>query len=468
MRVPFAPLSIAVALAGAALGYAVGRTTTSAHKPDVGESPQRAKKKSLAQFPTFGPIHDVSTGALITIDHDPSEVLGFLKKIAGSDDAFAFADVCESLFRSWAAKNPDAAIEAVEGVENRVFRSAAIQGALHGLFANDPERAMKQLVDWQYDGPHAFSVPDWLKENPATGCALLSQMGNSGMGLQLRWTLPRVWAEDEPAAALEWARTQPGAAGAQIREIVIKAWAETDLVGAEAAFESGNVSDKKLRSALGVAIASARAKNDPKAALTWAAEHLDLRGFTSTTARVLGDWAEDNLADAVEWTLAQPNADTQRIAFSALAEQWAEADVSSAAKFAVESDSLLVSSWGFLRTVGENYAKQDPIAALDWTEQLRGDLRSRAQTPILRKLLATDPKLAGAEVSKRLQRISAASLESFSYHFFKSDPDAAAAWMKTIYNGPALVEIRNGLRDIARERPSEKMQSLLKELDSDQ
>jgi hypothetical protein len=366
--------------------------------------------------------------ALIRAERDPLGALASLEREIGIGEAEAYEDIYFAMFTAWALRDPDGAIAAVDHIKSGPKRSAmlAVMDAVHSI---DAERGGDLLVEWRFG---SAGMPSWTRKYPEQACRLLERLGDTMVASDIRSNAPRWWAEQDPQAALDWALTMQGKRSESVVHNVFDGWVLRDLPRAIAAYESGQFEDPKLQKHLAQLIARASAKDGPLEAIEWLAEQDHWRGDSNGVGNIV--------------------------------RAWATTDPRGAAAFVAESGQSMQTSSGLMQAIGESFIKVDAPAALDWVDALPDATRAPAEAAMFTQLIKEDAALAVVEFNRRLDRLSAPTVERFSADYFKQDAEAATGWLATVPRGIAYNYALQGVFVASREDGYEALLELAEDL----
>ncbi len=183
------------------------------------------------------------------------------------DDSLAHdSQVRSLLFETWANKDPEAAIAALNdlarlpGMESERFSMA------NTIIKTDPARGLKLMNDWNITGyiPDLNGLAAWVEQSPRTAAEVAMQ-NNLGMATKgVMEQIGKAWAAQDPAGALTFAESHHGLNGIQLAQAVMSEWAQRDLATALAHVSAQGEAATKAK--LGLPLIEAWAKSDPQAA----------------------------------------------------------------------------------------------------------------------------------------------------------------------------------------------------------
>jgi hypothetical protein len=184
----------------------------------------------------------------------------------------------------------------------------------------------------------------------------------------LRQLLVRRWAENDAPAAAGWTAQLPdGPVRRAALEQVAIVWANTDLPAAAAWIQTMPAGDSEEAAAVSLGYEAAR--SEPLTALAVASALPPGPQRDDLLVHAVSQWAADDSALAADWAAQAPNANLRQRMLAAIAVVSAEKDGAAAATFAVqtlapgeEQDRAVVS-------IVQRWAQNSPSAAASWVAQ---------------------------------------------------------------------------------------------------
>ncbi len=234
------------------------------------------------------------------------------------------------------------------------------------------------------------------------------------------------WAEVDPTAAMAYADTM-GFVGMMVRPTVLQGWASTDPVNA-AKYYSENPSQFAMMNMMGgrgsmgslgpsEIIAGEWAKQDPSAAMEWAAglknnsaeamssvisevaksdptKAVEMAGKMSEDSRggayenIAKVWGQKNFAEASAWAAGLPEAD-RGVAMSAAIEGLAMGNPTLAAQELGKMTDLKARN-DAVPSVAKNYARVDVKGSMDWLNTLDDEAKRNSMREVMPIWAAAD------------------------------------------------------------------------------
>ncbi|MFD2257019.1 hypothetical protein ACFSSA_10045 [Luteolibacter algae] len=225
------------------------------------------------------------------------------------------------------------------------------------------------------------------------------------------------WAEVDPTAAMAFTDTM-GMAGAFARPTVLQGWASTDPVNA-AKYYTDNPGQFAMMNMMGGGrggqdpgsiIASEWAKQDPKAAMEWAAALGTKSGEAMTS--VVSEVAKTDPKKAAEMAGAMDEK-SRGDAYEAIAKQWGT----------------------------QNFSE-----ALAWANSLPEDQRGLALASAIEGLAQSSPELAAQEIGKLSDKDAQRNaIPTVAKNYARQDVQGSMDWLKSIDNEQA---VRDTMREV--------------------
>jgi len=272
-----------------------------------------------------------------------------------------------------AANRPSASSNSSEAMETRRYRVAAdtaadlgeaaiplIHQTLAGLgmehVEGEPSEALDELVGTITDA----QMPVVLNELLAASAV--------EAGADLRRLLLRRWAERNPVAAAAWADQLPeGALRREAIQHVAIVWANAELTGALQWVQQMSNGETKQTALLNIGYEAAR--TTPFEALQVAVELPSSRPRDELLAHAASQWAATAPAAAAEWAGRIPDAGLREQILARIAMAWAELDPTAAAGLVTTALAAGGVQDRAVTAVVQRWAQQSPEAAANWVEQ---------------------------------------------------------------------------------------------------
>jgi len=400
---------------------------------------------TLAELPGLARMAKDNPGALRMIAYrwvelDPHNLLEILVKESkqrspDTDLAFPIRELAGYLFEEWPKLDAESAIAALSAPDALMSQSGLRHSVLNTIMKENPKRGLELMGAWSIlnFGPDTKGVKEWAKRDPRAAVqAVLDHPFGYGAQYSME-AIAKVWSEDNPAAALEFAGEASGRLSVKLREKVLAEWAGRDL---EAASEWLGEQSAGLQAELSPIIVGAWGKDDAEGALAWCEENLTgHRLLTSVTKLAKGAAAED-AASAGELVSAMDSSPVRTQAAIAVAEEWFPQSWPS-------NQTIEPAAIEWLRNLGDPELQGEVLEKVSWgwsTQDLNGLLAflnephaSRAPDSVfhtaVRILARSDPRRAlewAADLPvERVEPISATAFSQWTRH----QPGAAAQWV---------------------------------------
>ncbi len=194
---------------------------------------------------------------------------------------------------------------------------------------------------------------------------------------------------------------------------------------------------------------------DPAAAANYAAQMPSSENSLHMVEHMAKLWAERNRDAAVKWGMAQSDPATRERALRGVVEFWGNSEPTAAADFASTIESPF-ERHRVLEVAGRRWAGHDIAGAMDWAQSLPAGDRQHATRGVLREVAERDPGRAAAIFDETSALLPEGSLQSGEYRqlaqeiastWSRSSPQEAAAWAEGL---PEVGEIQRGaVADVA-------------------
>jgi hypothetical protein len=311
---------------------------------------------------------------------DPQGFVAHLKTLR-ADEMEELNEVTAILFRTWAHRDPEAALAMAKKSEKLTGFQGARPAAVSGILEDDPDKGFALLAkEKNLYLEQVFKKAIWEKD-PARFVKASAQAGDTLNMYGNAWMMDpysggpmnaygttgiyglagarnealAAWAAADFPAALEWAKSLKADGRAGVMPLLLGKLAETDLNQARGIFES--LAPSKERESVGPAIVAQWAKTDPTAALAWIEEKMTggksqaysswIRAVASNgmekaasllatlpegngrdyaTRTLAMEWANKDVTGAVTWIKTMQDGEDRRDAYGNVARQWAQKD----------------------------------------------------------------------------------------------------------------------------------------------
>ena len=341
---------------------------------------------------------------------DPVAALAYAKRLGGADTARA---ITEGAFRKWAAEAPDTMRAWLAALPAGDERDSAVARAVGPMGHHDLPAALVLLQQLPEGRKRSEAIFDLFRNPAVTGDSVLSRklyallprggnephlafrMAQTDVNTALAWVaaLPegedhrqalaaigKAWAQDDPAAALNWmlVNTPPPPNN-------ITAWnrnplKETFSSWAEAAPDEAlawalALPPGKNREDLAANGIEQLAQANPKRAAELLKTKFPADSLFSATVGVAVIWTNNDPVAAAGWAAQLPEGDTRNEALSRVGAHWAMTDPTSAARW-VNTLPVGPARDKVIGKFAEQVSDADPEGALTWVSTIR-DYNSR-------------------------------------------------------------------------------------------
>jgi hypothetical protein len=410
---------------------------------------------------------ELQTQLLLIAKQEPEAALSW---VDGSDlEAHLKSQVRTWIIREWFPKDPDAAI-ARASIYPYPDASAMAGGLIALLQTGIPEekaavvRHLDEIVAMTGDFPvsSASLFPSCSTES---GDALLALPPGRGRDALVRH-FATAWLQQDPTGAAAWL----GGAPVSLRDAAMEQYAS------EALHPRGSESEvaRKLatqwllkdasssaRARLGPLFAESMARDDPAAAMAWAAKNLTAGPLAEASSKVVGElasrdpdaaralveglppgtlknqaarqvaavWLASDPIAAISWYLAKTNPRlADRLAARALGREWAEGNPGSFRNFLADPaspelpETLL--SPGIQRMMESNRS-----ACLEWISSLPTKRRNSALKSAYESWARESPADAAASLDDRPDLATPDAARQIAVTWYQRDPQRAVGWV---------------------------------------
>ena len=265
---------------------------------------------------------------------------GMFEEEAGKLEELPFSErilASYLLFSQWAEVDPISALSFTENMGRAGF--LARPTILQGWASTDPAAAA-----------------EFLKENPRDFRMMGGRRGDGAAG-----TIATEWARQDPQAALEWSQSLTGAEGSRAVSNVIREVAGNDP---QAALALAQGLDDEAKESAFASIAREWAKDDWGAMEAWA-NSLPSDQRDAALARGVRSLAQDDPELAGAKLLTISDQEVQDGAFEGVIENWAKDDPAAAMDFLITNGSEAAQSGDAMREAMQPLARTDSAAALE-------------------------------------------------------------------------------------------------------
>lgn len=358
---------------------------------------------------------------------DPKHM--FESLVANQGAGFPVSELQRVLFEEWSKRDPDALISALSKTDGLPVPENWRRNFATSLIEKDVERGLRLMSEWNVEnhGPRMTGVKKWAAANPrhAAEFALAHPAGYATR--MIMETIGKEWARTDPAGALDFAGAKRGEFGGLLASSVLKTWADRNLTEAS---EWLSKSDNTTRNRLSPAFVEGWAKYDAASALKWSEANLTGTALANAAAGVVkgavevdpigaaalvtsmapskarGDaaavvmqkWMPEYSSnkpvdkEATAW-LAKLDPETIGHVLGEVQWRWSEADTKGFAAFVSTLKPEKV-PWNTYSTLARSMARQNPIEAMSWAQELPEARRMSASMDVLGEWQRSQPDAA--------------------------------------------------------------------------
>lgn len=394
------------------------------------EDPEGALAWARALDKADGKDNAVMSVLGVMLQSDPQRVAGMLGEL---DSLQQRSSLISGIANSWIKQDRAAGLAWLESLPSSQARAQAYNSALYQLTQQDPvaatglldklplnsraqaipniasQWAQKDFAaarDWVtgLDDPVAFTAgldsifAQWSKDSPGEALDFLesSPRINEQKRSSLYTTLAGQWAQQDQAAALEWAQGIADEAGRRSAlSGLYNGWATRDPAEAAVRFET--VIDPVERQALLNSLANQWVSRDSQAAMEWFG-NLDEADRSTIGSSMVQNLSYSDPQGAAAWydRMVAEGALTSEIQHSAsnIAAQWTQHDPVAAADWAGQLEDEQARK-NAVESVTASWIQFDPIGVSAWVSELpAGELRDGAAERIVNQVIHVDPASA--------------------------------------------------------------------------
>lgn len=316
-------------------------------------------------------------------------------------------DLTSVLLDDWPKRDPDAAIAALNEIENFGMRDSWRNQVAYGLVEKDIERALRLWPAWNLEmgfGDRGLrAVAKWTATDPRHAAEFMLGQPAGYYSRAITETVGTQWAKMDPANAMAFAAEKPGELGSALGTGAIKEWGERNL---QQAAEWLGRTDARARNRFSPAFVEAWAKQDATSALSWCEANLSGPTLSDAVGGALRGAADKNIANAATLVAGMNPSPARAEAALAVAEKW------------------------FPRLASD---KSVPTAAVAWLAGLDADSSKRVVTEVMWEWATSDPK----SMAEFLPGISTDKVPPFAYELLarqmaQKNPIEALEWTSRV------------------------------------
>lgn len=363
------------------------------------------------------------------VELHPRHLFDHIVATEGKTSGSETRQLMSHLFKEWARRDPEAAIEALNETESlgNLFHSRLTVAMT--VIDQDPERGLQLLSQWHIDsiGMGKKSMTKWAAADPRHAAEFtLEYPAGYASEISMK-AIGEEWAKTDPTAALAFAADHPGRLGTELAEATMETWTEQDL---DQATDWMAAADDLTRNRLSDVFVEALAKQDIDSALVWSASHLTgttlaeavggaVKGVAendvTAAAQLVADlnpsparaeaakavgrkWFPQSFRDepvppeAVTW-LEGLDSESMKKVLNEVQWGWVANSPETLAEFLVSAEPDAVPSFTD-RSVARQLARDDPSKALAWSERLPAERARKAGSEAFSTWRSAQPEAA--------------------------------------------------------------------------
>jgi hypothetical protein len=361
-------------------------------------------------------------------DLDPRRALAATRAIDDEHVRLAFETAA---LRALAPVAPDEVFAHLASLDASAVPLGALTGTLVELARADPARVLDVARNLPPDVrrmAESAALQQLAERDPLAALRYAERMPMGPERQGLMQVVARQYGKRDTAAALAWAREQPGQP--MLVATVIAGVAEQDV-------------DRALDLALGLASPMERRQAVQFAAMMGAAQDSTAEAMANRLlavddpeirdnlgSMVVGRWASRSPDNAMRWLLANAHSVSQNV-FQNVGQQLAMRDPQNALTYSAHVPPAARERW--IHGVALGYAQTDPHGAVGWLGQYRGEQwYGRAASTVAMVVAQRD----GAAAARLVDEIDTADLDPqerrlvnvVATNWANTDPTAAADW----------------------------------------
>lgn len=310
------------------------------------------------------------------------------------------SDTIGIAMNKWAEENPREAWLWAEQNLNGPLKDRALTDLMIGWSRRSPEQAA-----------------EWLQSTGLTSQPLFNAIGGT-------------WAESEPVAAAEWAKSLPEGTAKETATVAVAGGiAAQDPEQAAEIFADEIASGEELN--LVIAIADVWASTDPAETAGWIAKMAEGPAKDEAAATLATIWAASDIAAAVDWSRSISSAETRREVVAHIGTTWGAIEPEAALQWlgglpaaeASEGIAGALYSWAGTDPVGmREWLDRSPASPFgDQARQSLGDVLSGSSLP-------DTMDLALGMTSEKARN---EALSRYFREWRKQDDEGARDWLQT-------------------------------------
>lgn len=357
-------------------------------------------------------------------DLDPRRAFGVAREL---DDEPLRRALESAALRALARTAPDEAFAHFATLDSDSQQLEALGGTLIELARADPERLLGRVADLPADARRLAenaAIQQLAARDPLAALRYVERLSGPEREGMLQ-VVARSYGMRDAAAALAWARSQPG------RDILVGS-----VIGGVAERDPNRAVDLALElsspmermRAVQMAIMTGARQDDAAEAMATRLLAADDGGAMAYNAVQM--WASRSPDRAMSWLLANGQSAPPNV-FTAIGQQLAQRDPRGAVAYTTQVPSAARSAWVF--GVAQGYAQNDPQGAVNWVGQFRGEEWYASSAITIAQTLAQRDGAAAARLVDQLETKpvgpQAQQLANIiAVNWANREPAAAAAW----------------------------------------
>lgn len=323
-----------------------------------------------------------------------------------SDDPRRYVVAAGAAMSSWAATNPNAAVDYLETSEmddraRRFMTDSLVRGwadgDLHGAGAyvaslqpGDQRNNLAQMLVGQYldqEGP--AGAMRWAEQTAMSG------LDEAYSSVVMNRVADRI-AQTDPETAALWFDQSSANTAISSRTLgeIASEWGERDPIAAAAWLDS-HIGDERVNGDAMAGLARQWARQDPQGAAAWVGQHLDQGGLVNgqVVASLSREWADNDPQGAIDWVSRIPDPQVQGPGYASIMDRWARENAGAAGSWLNQQPVTPVRDYA-VEAFANRIAWESPEVALLWAQEIQDEERRvRSTIRTAQALYRQDPEL---------------------------------------------------------------------------
>ncbi|MDB6055318.1 MAG: hypothetical protein JWN25_2841 [Verrucomicrobiales bacterium] len=340
------------------------------------------------------------------------------------------------LFAEWPKRDLEGVIAALSATNSLNGWRMGVAGDIVDI---DVERGLGLMMDWHIENftPRLTKVASWAATDARHAAEFAMSHPAGFASSEIMKVIGNEWAKQDPAAAMEFAASHPGNLSSALAESVLKEWSKNNLNDASKWL---GATDATTRNRLSSSFVESWARQDASAAMSWSEQSLTGNALARAVGAVVKSVGEKNIQAGAALVAEMTPSIARAEAASAIANKWIPQDFFSSEKQPIPNEAI---AW--LKTLDSDSTKRalentywrwtelDPKGLANFISGLSPDAIPEGIYNTLARSLARQNPKAAMEWTQKLPEANAAqaSTEAFS-EWRNSQPAAAMKWLAAL------------------------------------